>query len=204
MRTRKLGTLFGVAALLAGAGAVRAAEDVRLSGHLRYNAVLETAGNPASTVSTYEVTTRPYVLETVADVNVGLPHPLDVSTVDELCTDKDGCQVTLEMIDFDEVNEPGAVASATFSLVISETLLAGPEPGRHWRLDQSGGLGGIDNNDTHEYYQLFGCIFGDGETDTGDEGIADDELGFSLSKCSEVDGCAFDDETTYCRVVLAD
>ena len=225
MRTTNLSaTLCGVTLLaVASAAAARAAEgDVALSGKLRYNAVLDVAlavapgEDPATMRTTYEVTTLEYVFEAVAPATVGIPQPLDHAIVRELCGDKDGCEVTLQMVDWDPSGEPEAVASRTSLMFLAELApeeSVGPtsmpvEEGKYFRFDQQLDISGVDDDFflTNTVWKFYDCIFTDAESGSGDNTVFDLEPGFALLNCENVGplGCTYSDADTVCRLVMRD
>ena len=200
---RRQGALVFAAALaLGGGGRVRADDgDVTLSGTLRYNAVFENAG---SAQTTYEASLLHYVFE-AGPSTAGVVQPLDVAAVESLCGDKDGCQITLQMHNWDPTGEPGATASITSRLFLA------PSTGQ-WRFDDlvyghAVSLKGVDGvMPDSGPWRLYDCNFADSETPTAINGTSDNGTGFGLLNCSDSPGScgAFSDDHTVCRVVLRD
>lgn len=125
--------------------------------------------------------------------DVGTVKPLDVPIVDQLCRDDDGCQVTLQMVNWDAVNQPGNVASRSVRLFISQTS-------RWWRT--SSDIFGLDVDSTLDDFILFDCYLTDAETPTaGANQRADTNAGFGLLN---VAGGSYSDATTTCRVAIED
>lgn len=181
--------------------------DVAISGTLRYQALHEIGGDPPTS---HEVSTQRYIFEVPADVDtIGVPQPLDVGLVNSLCRDKEGCQITLQMVNWDPAGEPGAVASRTGRLLLSETT-------SQFRFNESieSGLKGVDGATTNVVsWQLYDCVFTDGETPGfALNHVIDAREGFALLNCTDAASpppgapslCGFSDATTVCRVVIAD
>jgi hypothetical protein len=196
-RVRSLLVLAAAVALGAAGGLHAGADDgdATISGSLRFNAVFENAGDSPTT---YEVSLQHYVLE-AGPATVGDMQPLDVDAVVSLCGDKDGCQITLQMFNWDPVGEPGATASKTTWLFLSPSTL-------QWRFDEPMGLAGVDgDNDYTPTFLFYDCIFTDGESGVEGNQLIDDGPGFGLLNCGgPSNSCAFADEDTVCRVVLRD
>jgi hypothetical protein len=172
--------------------------DAVLSGKLRYGAVLDVAGQPRMT---YETSTFEYILE-AGPSTVGVAQTIPSAVLYELCRDKDGCRVSLQMAGWDPVGEPGAVASQTGWLFLSESSA-------YWRTDDSLAESGVDGPPgLTDYWPLYDCYFSDAETGSvsADNTLQDQAAGFSLlnRKNSGVDPGSFDDATTICRLVVRD
>lgn len=182
--------------------------DVAISGTLRYQALHEVGSDPPTG---HEVSTQRYIFEVPADVDtIGVPQPLDVDLVKSLCRDKEGCQITLQMVNWDQDTEPGAVASRTGRLFLSETT-------SQFRFDEGieSGLKGVDGATTNVVtWRLYDCAFTDADTPgfSGPNTMIDQLEGFALLNCSDnftpptgtATFCGFSDVTTVCRVVIAD
>jgi hypothetical protein len=156
---------------------------------LVHNAVWK-VNNNAPTL--YAVSEKRYIVE-ATPASVGVVVTMDNTLTDQLCRDKDGCEVTLQMVNWDVGNFPGLAASRTERLFISETS-------RHWRFSNID-VSGLDNNATHEY-SVFDCYFTDAENYTGvPNGRLDSANGFALLNIA---GGAYSDATTTCRVIMID
>jgi hypothetical protein len=210
MRSRALGhrthaRALALAALIAlgSAGAIGGQGDVTISGTLRFDAVLKPGGGPESS---YETSVSHYVFE-AGPTTAGTVQAFDHEAVLSLCADKDGCQITLQMFDWDPANEPGATASKTTWLFLSEVLVPESPTQRHWRFDEAVDKKGVDDDGMGAAppLTLYDCSFGDGESTTSENQPADFVPGFGLLNCSADNlSCTFSDTTTVCRVVLSD
>ena len=162
-------------------------------------------GTPVVAESTYKVSSRRYVVEAGPGA-VGVTVPLDTAVVDELCRDKDGCKVTLMMVNFDG---NGGIAPLAEQLFISETAE------RSWRMSNFGGIygnpvSGVDGSNTGiQAYQAWDCYLVDAELYTGvPNGHSDVTPGFGLLNyqgCAGWSPCnASTDSYLTCRVVFED
>ena len=183
---------------LSVAGAVET--DVLLQ---TYNSVSN--GTPVVSESNYKVSSRRYVVEAGPGA-VGVTVPLDTAVVDELCRDKDGCKVSLMMVNYDG---NGAIAPMTEQLFISETAE------RSWRMSNFGALygtpvSGVDGSNTGiQSYQAWDCYLVDAELYTGvPNGHSDVTPGFGLLNyqgCGNWSPCSSaTDSFLTCRVVFED
>jgi hypothetical protein len=124
---------------------------------------------------------------------VGHVLPLDVARLDQLCRDKDGCEVTIGMVNWNAAGQPGQVASRSARLFLSESS-------RWWRL--SNDIDGLDGNGGLNEWAVFDCWLTDAETWTGTpNGRGDAGVGFALLN---VAGGDFSDLTTICRIIIED
>jgi hypothetical protein len=138
---------------------------------------------------------------------VGVTVPLDTAVVDDLCRDKDGCRVSLMMVNYDG---NGAIAPLSEQLYISETAE------RSWRMSNIGGtygglpVDGLDGSNTGiQSLQAWDCFFVDAELYTGvPNGHSDVTPGFGLLNyqgCANWSPCnAATDSFMTCRVVIED
>ena len=132
---------------------------------------------------------RRYIVE-AGPAQVGHVVPLDVATMDLLCRDKDGCEVSMQMVNWD-LGQPGQVAGRSSRLFLSETS-------RFWRFEND--LGGLDGNGGLNEWGVFDCYFTDAETWTGTpNGRADPAVGLALLN---VAGGDYSDTTMTCRIVV--
>jgi hypothetical protein len=140
--------------------------------------------------TTFAVTGERYVVEATA-ASVGQVVPLDHALVQSLCRDKDGCEVTVSMINWDGA---GQSASRTERLFLSET-------GGGWRFANID-VFGVDAASGSQDHAVFDCYLSDAETYTGvPNGRADAGAGFGLLNTA---GGGYSDITTTCRVVIID
>ena len=140
--------------------------------------------------TTYKVSNFRYIIEAGPAV-VGRVVPLDSALTDELCRDKDGCKIILQMINW-QATLPGNVGSRTKILFISETS-------RWWRL--SNDVDNLDNDGTPNDWVVWDCRLTDGEFYTGiANGHDDNAVGFGLLNMA---GGQLD-TITICRIVFED
>jgi hypothetical protein len=133
---------------------------------------------------------RRYIVE-AGPAQVGRVVPLDVATMDLLCRDKDGCEVTMQMVNYD-APPTGIVASRSQRLFISETS-------RWWRFANIDVLG-LDSNGGLDEWPVWDCFFTDAETWTGTpNGRGDAAVATALLN---VAGGNYSDATTICRIVI--
>ena len=109
--------------------------------------------------STYNVTVKRYLIE-ATKAQVRNTVPLDMSIVNALCKDEDGCAVTIGMKDYSD-SRPGEVASrGPYRFFISQTSNV-------WRLSSTDALGTDgDGGEQHILYE-WDCFFTDGEVING-------------------------------------
>jgi hypothetical protein len=151
-------------------------------------AILQVGTSP---LTTYPVSGERYIVEAPPS-SVGSVVPLDVPLVNSLCRDKDGCYVTVQMVNW---NGDGNVATRSERFFISQTSGA-------WRFANTD-IEGIDGTGFHELL-IFDCLFGDAERrpmGSPPNGREDAGSGFGLLN---VFGGSYSDSTTTCRVVLDD
>ena len=164
--------------------------NVQVTGTVSHKGVYQLGSNAPTT---YDVTVERYVVEAAAPANVGVVVALDHAVMSALCEDKDGCEVTMAMVNWDGLSN----ATSQFShLFLSEAN------GR-WRFsDNVGSIAGLDDDDLTQEIALFDFYFTDAETSQGvSNQRADSNPGFGLLNCA---GCAYSDSTTLCRVVISD
>jgi hypothetical protein len=141
----------------------------------------------------FEVGHRRYVVE-AGPGQVGRVVPFDVALMDGLCRDADGCQVTIQLVNWDAAAQPGNVASRSERLFVSQTK-------RLWRLANID-LSGRDDSGSLNEWIVYDCFFTDGETFTdADNGRSDDGPGFALLNLG---GGSYSDLTVTCRAVIED
>lgn len=145
---------------------------------------------------------------TAPAATVGLTQGVDAVRLTEYCGDEDGCQVIMQMVNYDADNEPGVAASRSGRLSISPTSPS------HWRFDGEflspdgiSGVSGTDGNGSQypmEIWRVWDCVFSDEETMALPN--ISDAVGssFSLINLSTVEGGTFPDATTECRVIFID
>jgi hypothetical protein len=125
---------------------------------------------------------------------VGRVVPLDSARMDQLCRDEDGCEVTVQMVNWAPVAQPGNVASRSQRLFVSQNS-------RWWRFSNVDVDGG-DGNGVLNEWATWDCIFTDAETYTGvANGRADPGIGFALLN---VAGGDYSDTAVTCRIVVED
>lgn len=173
-----------------GGGAPSATLDV--NGETRSNDILK-VGTAAPVA--IERSHQRYIVE-APPASVGVVVPLDSAITDRLCRDRDGCEVSIAMVNFDQPGQPGNVAHRQMRMYASETS-------RWWRFsDNVGEPSGIDGSSGVQEIRAWDCFFGDAETYTGTvNGRADATVGLALLNCA---GCDYSDATTTCRVVIED
>ncbi len=173
-----------------GIGTPTPSVKLEVEGEIRAQGVLK-VGTAAPT--SYSISTQRYVVEAPPSV-VGQVIPLDVGLVDALCRDKDGCLVTLQMVNWDSAGHPGAVASKEERLFLSETS-------GWWRFTNND-VAGLDGNASLCEWPVFDCVFTDAESYTGTpNGRTDAGPGFGLLNLA---GGSYSDTTTTCRIVIQD
>jgi hypothetical protein len=143
---------------------------------------------------------------TAPAATVGFGQGIDVARLYEYCADEDGCQLVMQMSNYDAVNEPGVAGSRTGRLSIS------PVSSSHWRYsgeladpDGIGSVGGTDASGSTESWRVWDCVLTDGEfvnVFTGE--IGDFGQGFTLINLSDVEGGSDPDATTECRLTISD
>jgi hypothetical protein len=184
--------------------------DVAISGKLKHNALLQVGTDPPEP---YEVSTLRYIVEAPPST-VGVVVPLDVEIMESLCRDKDGCQVTLQMVNAQPL-EPGQVESESSWLFLSELSRFFRYAGRF--LEGHHHISGEDDFGpsylTTADWRVSDCILTPAESVIGSEPNerSDDKVGFGLLNCAntglpESGGfeCLAPDDTTTCRVVFLD
>lgn len=158
-------------------------------GNVTVQAVLQTDD---ALPATYPVSTLRYIVEATPGM-VGEVLELDHDIVESLCRDKDGCEVSIQLVNWDAGGQPGNVASRTTRLFLSETS-------RWWRMSDID-ITGFDDDDGPHQWDVFECIFTDAETYGGSQNARlDSAPGFGL--LNQVGGNS--DANTTCRAVLTD
>ena len=110
-------------------------------------------------VSTYFVSKKRYHVEATKAV-VRNTVPLDMTIVNDLCKDEDGCEVTLGMRNWASVSDPGSVASrGPYRFYMSQTS-------NWWRLSNTD-VQGFDGNTVQHILTAWDCYFTDGEYTSG-------------------------------------
>ena len=136
---------------------------------------------------------RRYVA-TAPPAQVGRVVALDQVRIDQLCRDEDGCEVTLQMVNWAPAVQPGNVASRSQRLFIAQNS-------RWWRFTNID-LDGLDGNGALNELIVWDCIFTDADTWTGvANGRADPGPGYALLN---VAGGDYSDTAVTCRVVVED
>jgi hypothetical protein len=170
------------------AGMPSATLDV--NGEIRHNAVLK-VGTAAAT--TYEVSPQRYIVEAPPS-SVGVVIALDSGLMDQLCRDKDGCVVTVAMLNWDSGGQPGNAATREERLFISETS-------RWWRLANIDVSGQDAATGTAEWL-THDCALTDAETFTGmPNGRSDATVGWGFINIA---GGSYSDATVTCRLIIED
>ena len=162
--------------------------EVVVNGTVRHRGVLQQGNNA---LATYELTTERYLVEARPIDGAGFVIVLDHDIVVALCRDKDGCEVSLQMVNWDE---SGAVASTTKRLFLSETS-------NRWSLSDTNLDALTDDDDVIQSWQAHDCVFTDGETMDELNFALDSNVGFSLINLYQ--GTHSDEDTT-CRMVFLD
>lgn len=126
--------------------------------------------------SIYDVQEKHYHIE-ATKAKVGNTVPLDMNILRQMCSDFDGCQVTIGMRNWDSVERPGLTSSRG-----PYTFFMAPGGSNWWRLsnDTEGkdGNGGV----THALV-AWGCYFTDGEYTNYSP--TDNSIGFGLLNWTE-------------------
>ena len=204
-----LAVVLSVLAATVGGGA---GGDIAVSGKLRHKALFQVGDAPATD---YDVSTLRYIVEAPPST-VGEVVPLDVGVVDSLCRDKDGCQVSLQLVQGASSAEPGMVRGEEGWLFLSEVsdwFRIGHIGSHEWKYvegeDDSYGADYLTSYLTTVEWRDFDCIFTPAESviDAGDNGRSDDLPGFGLLNCEnlgEPENCDYDDLETTCRILFID
>lgn len=170
-----------------GLGTTTPQARLDVAGEIFSDGMLQIGNNE---LTTYKISTQRYIVEAPPSL-VGSVVPLDLALTDKLCRDKDGCTVTIQMVNWDGKNN---VASREERLFISETS-------NSWRFSNND-VDGVDNNGATNQWAPWDCYFGDAETLTStSNGRSDSKRGFGLLN---VKVGSYSDSTTTCRVVLQD
>ena len=179
----------GDTTLVGGSNPIVLDSNVQVTGTVSHEGVYQLGSN---TPTTYDISVQRYIVD-AAPANVGVVVPLDQNLMVGLCRDKDGCDVTLAMINWDGTSN---AASAVLHLFLSEA-------NARWRFsDDAGSPSGLDGDNVTAEILLYDCYLTDAELSLGSANQRQDAvLGFGLLNCS---GCAYSDVTTTCRVVISD
>ncbi|MCF8462203.1 MAG: hypothetical protein K9G46_15885 [Flavobacteriales bacterium] len=172
-----------------GIGTSSPSATLDVEGEIRHNAVYKLNDNAETTL---EWETMEYIIEAGPSV-VGRVKPMNMTLVNQLCKDKNGCNVTIQMVNWDASGQPGNVASREERLFISETSNA-------WRFSNND-VWGIDNNGGANEWTPWDCFFTDAETTGAGNARSDNAVGFGLLNVS---GGSYSDATTTCRIVIRD
>lgn len=187
----------GVGIANSGPNRLRVSGDVLIDGtNLNMNGVYTpnyTAGM-TGTLSSYQFAISRYVIDAPPS-SVGRVVPLDVSTVNSLCRDFDGCQITIALINWEAATRPDNVASRWSKFFISTS--------DWWRADWYGSdPQSRDNNSAVGEFNAWDCYFTDAETSTNNTNGRNDQLqGFGFLNAS---GGGQSDTTTTCRLIIED
>lgn len=158
------------------------------SGDTLPDAIYQKGNAPATT---YNFGIQRYIIDAPPS-EVGKVVKIDKNIMNELCEDKDGCYVTVSMINWD-ANQDNNIASRTFQLFLSETS-------KWWR--GSTDTAGRDDDAVTNEFSPWDCYFTDAEESTNtNNGRKDDAEGWGLLNCK---GCSYSDTLVTCRVILQD
>lgn len=161
----------------------------------------------------YTFSTERYVAE-VSPAMVGVVMGLDTSIINRLCQDIDGCDVTVQMLNWDGLPQyplGTSVASRQEKLFIGTVYEgSGMYTGdyfRYWRFANND-VNGIDGNGIVSDFQIWGdCYLTDGETSVNSNNARSDNYttspngsGFGLLNAIGSNP----DATTGCRVTFED
>jgi hypothetical protein len=135
--------------------------------------------------------TTPYTIE-ATKLTVLNTVPLNISVVNQLCRDKDGCEVTLGMRDWKSNEQPGNVASkGPYRLFLSQTS-------QWWRLSNTDTAGTDANGKVEHILKAWDCFFTDGEY-TGGTGT-DKSVQLGLLNWNK----AYNDPNMVCTLTIRD
>jgi len=181
----------GETTFVGGSSPIVLDSDVQVTGTVGHKGVYQLGTN---TPTTYDVTVQRFVVEVPAE-NFGVVIPLDHARVESLCRDIDGCEVALQMLNWQPANPTGEVASRTARLFLSQGAAA------VWRFSDTD-VSGLDGGDGVDEFVAWDCYFGDGETYGGSANSRlDSGPGFGLLT---VLGGSFPSEHKVCRVAITD
>jgi hypothetical protein len=173
-----------------GVGVTSPAEAVDVAGNVQTQATLTVDGG---TPTSYPVTTKEYIVEATPAM-VGRLIPLDTTIVEALCRDKDGCDVVLQMLNWDAAGKPGLSTTRRGFMHVSETS--------RWFRYFEGGGDLLDGNNSVDEIGQYDCILTDAEIAADfNNGRYDVGAGWGLLNFK---GGSYSDTTTTCRLVVKD
>jgi hypothetical protein len=173
-----------------GVGTTTPSSELDVEGEIRHNAIFQPSGGGAETA--YEVSTLKYIIE-AAPAQVGIVQPINHTILKQLCKDKDGCRVTIQMVNWD-TGQPGNIASRQEHFFISETS--------NWWRATNNDVNGLDNNGGNHEWSAWDCYFTDSENSTNtSNGRTDSAEGFGLLNAR---GGSYSDANVTCRIVVED
>lgn len=171
-----------------GVGTTAPSATLDVEGEIRHNAIFQADGGAQSI---YEVSEQRYIYE-VGPSSHGIARALDNTIINRLCKDKDGCKMTIAMVNWD-TGEPNNIASRTHKFFISETS-------NWWRIGDND-VTGLDGNSGNNEFNNWDCYFGDFQTSGGSGNQrSDNALGFGVLNCN---GCSYGSQLT-CRFIFED
>ncbi len=149
-----------------GIGTLTPAAKLQVAG----DAMLLAQKKVNSSASTYYVNTRRYHVE-ATKATVLTTVPLDMTIVNDLCKDEDGCAVTLGMRNWNSAGQPGLTASqGPYRFFISQTS--------NWsRLSNTHAEAADGNGTVNHILQSWDCYFTDGEYVSGANSDSTVQLG---------------------------
>ena len=190
-----MGSNIGIAPVVISSGTVYAAQAIYQSGRGASEQVL------------YADSVNRYIVEAPA-ADVGRVVPLNPAIVSNFCRDKDGCTVSIQMINWDTMNYPSLVSNREERLFIAEEDVAGILPSRTWwqiqGTTENGYARGLDGDSVTHEWRVWDCILTDAENSTDSSNGRTDNAGQGGFGLLNVSGGSFSDITTMCRVVLFD
>jgi hypothetical protein len=150
-------------------------------------------------VGTKTTTTEPngidvYYVEVLGTGNAGISRPLNMTVLNSICGDQDGCTVKYGMKNWGSVVGDVPPAYYDFRLFIDPTT-------RRWRIHGGDSFNLRDNDSSTAEYAAWDCYFTDAESTGAGNARADNAVGFNFMNAS---GGGHSDTIMSCFIVFSD